>query len=339
LQTTNLYHPHAELYSTKWAGLLRPFGVPLAIDRTNVAKDMGFNYSVSSPIPEDPHTDSTFAGLCDITAKQIFNRAKKPILIMYSGGIDSTTVLSSFIKLGIEVVVGYTDSSIGEYPWLYAKIKKGTWPNVRLVYIAKKSARELQDDFHIVTGVVGDQIAGSVKQFMGSEGNVNGIRLRQFDHWKDVMPPYIVEGMENSVNAFPVRINLYADFLWWVNFNFKYQWVCLGFINRPGMDTTLVNTYSHFFDTLEFQRWSMTNSDIRNDFVKLNQPLKYKLVFKEYILSVLHDEDYYYSKGKVRSMSEDTFSILSNHNLMIENVDNKMNVLTLNEYKEKTDGL
>jgi len=331
LTRNKLYHPHYRLLSSAWKKLANAFGIPQPLDRSGIT-DFGFEYKILNTIPTDPYTTLSFDQICDIRAAQIYKSAVKPIMIMYSGGIDSTVVISAFIKLDIEFIVGYTDSTIKEYPWIITQLRNNAWPKVTLVYIANKKITDLQKSYHIVTGVVGDQIAGSVKSFAGNSGHTNEIRARQLDNYEDVLSPYLLDTFSEQIDAFPIKLNDFSDFLWWISFTFKYQWVCLGFINSVGFDSTQLSTYTHFFNDIDFQKWSMSNRDLNKEFIVRNAPLEYKANFKKYSYDVLGDRDYLENKRKVSSISSSTFGKVSNYETMIDEINNQMHITSYLEY-------
>ena len=322
----NFYHPHFKFYSPTWKRLSTVFGIPLPLDRTGIT-DFGFEYSILDPIPTDPTTSLTFNEICNIRALQIAQYSNNPVLVMWSGGIDSTAVFSSFLNLGIKFTVGYTDNSIAEYPWLYNQIKNNEWQHVDLMYIADKDVATLQQQYHIVTGVHGDQIVGTANHFnIDSKLNNTSIRSNQMDPYQDVLPPYLVDFFSEQIAAFPIEIKDFADFLWWFNFTFKYQWVQLGFVNNMNFDVTQRNSYSHFFNNIAFQQWAMSNRDANKEFIVANDTTGYKTEFKKYILDILGDKEYFNNKLKVMSLNADTFNTTFNPDLVIINDNGNMKI-------------
>lgn len=319
-----IIHSNSKLYSPAWKKISRIFGIPLPLDRTEKI-NFGFDYKILSPIPSDPYTNKSFAELCDVRAQELNQKASKPILIMWSGGIDSTVVLCSFLNQNINIIVGYTESSIEEYPWLFNFCKE---KNIPLRYITNDSFKQLQMDYCFVTGIIGDQIVGTLKHF-NSDTDLR-IRSNQLDDYRKIVNPYLLELFDESIKSFPIEIIDYADFLWWVNFVFKYQWIQTHLMNITDFDPSL--EYHHFFDTVEFQQWAMTNRDLNKQFILENKPLHYKLTFKEYIYNILNDAEYL-QKEKRSSMSMTTFPFKFNENLFIE-IDDIQKIISYEEYNE-----
>ena len=69
-----------------------------------------------TPIPSDLHTDKSYAQLMDETAQSY--AGKNPI-VYWSGGIDSTAVVASFVKNKIDFTLRSSEASKKECPFLH----------------------------------------------------------------------------------------------------------------------------------------------------------------------------------------------------------------------------
>ena len=98
-------------------------------DRSDAIK-IPLNYTLLPHlrIPEYKDTNNSFNDICDQRAKELMARAinnNRKIAIMYSGGIDSTTVVTSFFKNFPKVIVRdnvillMNEHSIAENPNFY----------------------------------------------------------------------------------------------------------------------------------------------------------------------------------------------------------------------------
>jgi len=295
------YFPHDNMYTPQWRLLDLMFALTLPIDRSNVINDFGFNYVVQTPIPEDPHTCLDFDEIVDIQAMKIFDNKSNPLLVMWSGGIDSTVVIAAFMKLGVDFTVGYTSSTEDEYPWLFNAIQMNKWPQISMLDIGETRIDELQESYHVVTGLLADQLIGGENMFERGGDYALRVRPRLLEDYKTVVPPYILSYFQKSIDAFRGEVNDFCDFLWWLNFNLKYQSMIHTQISFTGMDTTRSSTFTHFYEGDDFQRWAMSNRALNKEFAVKNDFALYKIESRRYMFDVLHDEDYIKNKRKVSS--------------------------------------
>ena len=109
----------------------------------------------------------TFEQLCDKRSKEIFNLNTDKLFLLWSGGIDSTVALVSFLKnfstqiIRERLTVVLTEHSIAEYPDFFEKYIKHTVPYV-VVYDIIKTYKDLAKTNIVITGELGDQIFGSM---------------------------------------------------------------------------------------------------------------------------------------------------------------------------------
>jgi hypothetical protein len=115
----------------------------------------------------------------------------------------------------------------------------------------------------------------------------------------------------------PVPIKTNFDLLWWVNFALKWQTVymrSLIFSQKPLSPEWVGAFYQPFFNTREFQLWSMNNPDQK---IKNHWP-SYKWPAKDLICEFTRDPDYRDNKIKRGSL---TFLLNDRpyHNFLDEN--------------------
>ena len=128
----------------------------------------------SSPcfLSNSENFNKTFEDICYETAQLLIN-LNKPISIFWSGGIDSTCLLATFMKLVSDpkqIRVVMTPKSIEEYPWFYEEKIKGHYDILMYHnYIHRYDPRQSVAGGHfagdeiILTGSFGDQLFGSIK--------------------------------------------------------------------------------------------------------------------------------------------------------------------------------
>jgi len=243
-------------------------------------------------------------------------------IIWWSGGIDSTALLVAMIRTSTPdrmrlVKVGLNQRSIAEYPSFFDKYVK----KLPFIFVSHNDGQQIDLTSVHITGEIGDQIFGSdYLQACFNGGGRNFIGKKHFDGnidapWQDVMSLFVrdqlkerdlpasykapmMETYEKLNTGSPIEINSLFDFWWWSNFNLKYTHVA----NRLQLNTSDIPTASKrvkaFFDTEEFQRWSIANHDkkIKNTWKSYKYPLK------RFVYNFNKDIDWFKHKTKVQSL-------------------------------------
>lgn len=284
------------------------------IDRTKSYKSP-FNCDIRWPIPAyDANFSMSYEEVCLLRANQLVSYAKstnKKIRLFYSGGIDSSVILCSFISLlGIDetvklVELAITENSIRENPTLWNDIVRKNDFQLLSASVAKNIVSR---NSIILTGECNDQIFGSDKMihFMNKLGE-NSI----YDKWQ---PNTIQQFLESSVNienanakpiteylsntmlAAPFTIENNYQFWWWYNFAWKWNNVATRIMYyiplhlsdqlKSGFET------DQFFNCTEFQLWSMKNHHDYPD--KNGLPFEYKWEAKEFVAKIIKDNGFLY---------------------------------------------
>ena len=272
-------------------------------------------------MPEFEKFDKTFEQVCDERAKYLLQFAEsknRKIAVMYSGGIDSTLILCSFIKNAKKeqlknILVLLSDESIRENVNFYHDhiIK-----NFECVSSYKFPYYLGHDDYLFTSGENADQLFGS---------QVNGVMAKKipfsslFDSF-DKMEGYVIdffnerlspsgkekysEGMlslcKKIVDGAPIELNNVYRFFWWINFTTKWQSVYTRILPHTIKKDTLKleENYTTFFHPKEFQLWALNNVDVFSSDVDTCG----KKVSKEYIFDVNKDASYL-NKQKVGSLA------------------------------------
>lgn len=215
----------------KWADIYKliPSNVSL-VDRCDY---MRFPYVFENkfPIPRDlTNFNKSYEQVCTERAEQLIahsRRLGKPLLVLYSGGIDSTTVLISFIKATggntRDIIVALNPASIQENPRFYYKHIRG---NFQLL-ASERTLDLLTGEYIMVGGEFNDQLFGSdilltyknlysIEQVMDPycEANIvpffvsSGMSIEAAKFWFDLMDKQI-----KDTNLCEVK--LVKDFFWW----------------------------------------------------------------------------------------------------------------------------
>jgi hypothetical protein len=260
------------------------------------------------PIPNlSQNFNDTYEEICNRTVIKIVNRANaenKKIRIMWSGGIDSTVILVSFLKLGykdlIEVAIS-TESISENYNFyknhLLNKVK--IIPSVDLKSLAN-------NDCLLIGGEYNDQLFGSnllsffVKYYsvedLHEKFDVEKLKTIFLANHKVNADQWIEKYMLISKFA-PIEIKSNLDFHWWINFTCKWQGIYYRLACYFPQNFDLKNYY-HFFQGEDFQQWALNNQ--HEKFYKWSD---YKKTCKDLIWKFDKDDLYRDKKIKLESLN------------------------------------
>jgi hypothetical protein len=283
--------------------------------------------------PWTPITE-TLAHLLDERAVELATIAKmqgKRILVWWSGGIDSTLVLSSFIKnlsaSDLEIVtVLLSSESIGEHPEFY---KNFIHNRIHCMpYLDFRLNNSTLNEYIVLTGDPADCLFGpstGMYRHLMADGRhllpfndnrkliANAIELRNlalikseniegFGNW------YVDKISDNILEVAPPDVTSIADWWWWHYYNFKWEFSvwrpmlrrkCNGDEFDPIEDCNLQSFAEYtYFNTAKFQQWSHTNLKtlIGNDIAA------HKKAARDYIFELDRNQVYYDTKIKRESV-------------------------------------
>jgi hypothetical protein len=308
LYTKPFEHPRLQLLP--WCPKKAPY--TQSVNRVMQGIDP-FNYTLGCEtfyeITQVPTNNKTYEEMATERAMQ-FKQLDGDIYIMYSGGVDSTTAVTAFILTWSDeelqrVHILATTQSIAEFPEMWNLIVEKFKGRISTSY---KHVEKICRKGHVITGEHGDQIFGSdvlrqVIKFHGEEGI--------HSDWQTHMPKVynsmfgeetskkFIEVYSQTTVACPFPIKSCFDWVWWYNFTNKWQHVkyrLLAYKPWEEPSKTFPNIH-HFFDTPEWQRWSIDNHDkkIKDTFES------YKHTAKKFI--VKHTKYYsYLTKKKIPSL-------------------------------------
>jgi hypothetical protein len=280
---------------------------------------MPYNFKNNFPMVRDglDNFNKSYKEVCIERALSIVEYSRqinKPILIMYSGGIDSTTVMVSFLMAGVDtsgIRVALNTTSITENPNFYYNHIRGKFKTIP----SEHALDLLNGEYIVVGGEFNDQLFGS--DIYRSIIDYGGMELLLSPLNESRVVPFMVHaGMsENGARTWYsllseqikktnlCEVALVKDFFWWYNFCFKWQTVYYRIIlrsNNPVFNSEFTETYyRQFFEADDFQRWSMLNPD-----KKIHTGWHgYKSTAKDLIYEYTQDLDYFKNKTKVGSLS------------------------------------
>lgn len=324
-----LYSPEISLANSDvllWSEIynLLPSNVSMVDRRSHI--QLPYNFKLYEPfrMPTDVENFSmTYEQCAEEKTIELINLAKtlnKKITIFYSGGIDSTFILVSFLKyvskqdLNDYVQVALSLESIHENTNFY-------YNYVRKFFklVPSENMGNMFDTSTIICGGEhNDQLFGSdIIGGMNADGMIDEVHK---PYSKDFVKKFFIEKKKFSefganfwVELFddhikqkcPVDISSNFLFFWWVNFNFKWQSVYFRMLARSNPnqrqyinDDYLKNYFHHFYSSENFQRWSMCNPEL-----KIQKTWNsYKWETKRLIYEFNKDEKYRDNKLKVPSL-------------------------------------
>lgn len=266
------------------------------VDRTEA--NPFFISLLSSKIPKEKNnTHLSFKQLCEKRSLELLHIGKR-INIMWSGGIDSTTVLFSLINKVNDLSqlrVLLTPDSILESGNLFDLHIKDKVPFILETKVAKKCYfyKDEFDNFKIEREII---TSGCLSDHLNSILRLNIPYDEKYWHfnYEEILMQHtnknVIDFLNKSVKAFPKEIKTYIDFLKFYGFNF--HWHKEKYFPLVELDSKYFPCFNHFFDTYDFQNWSMWNkeSDITPGVLKKPQ--------RDLLYELTGDKLYSYGKNK-----------------------------------------
>jgi hypothetical protein len=291
-------------------------------DRTNtVISPVKTTLLPQCALPNFAKIDYDFEELCNNRARWLLDHCEKTnrkLVVMYSGGIDSTMIMVTLLKIATQkelnerVLVILNNMSICENPNFYNDhiIKRCN------VDSSNKLGSFLGNNKYVViNGEGGDQLFGSAvnnyffnatsrgSNYVFSEPTHDKI-VASFDSWTNDIKATekIIDLLDKVVAAAPIPITTVYHYFWWINFALKWQGVYARTpaYTHPRFQPTLKleDNFFTFFHFPEAQLWAMNNTD---KFIKDSWP-SYKYIVKDVIYDYNKDEDYRDNKLKIGSL-------------------------------------
>lgn len=289
------------------------------IDRTGLLNSFNSEFT---KIPSIGNFSKNFNQICYETAEQLWASSNGELEVFWSGGIDSTVASLSLLETkpaNSSLKFICTQNSINEYPLFYDQHKEFCKLLTNDEFLNESVSQESVK----ITGDVGDQIFGSIsildsafsfkdrpftdlfelddpfKQRLANSKASEPFTLRQ--------KLYFFEQIEKHIALCPFPVITCFDLLWWLNFACKVNYTEIRIpimIAQTVLDSDPksnfklnLETRKAFYKTDDFQRWSMTNHDI-----KIGSTLEsYKQPAKDFIYSINKDSDYRDHKKKEAS--------------------------------------
>lgn len=319
LSKNDLFQDASASDVTDWYSIYNLINLNVSlVDRCDKIKNP-YTFHNYFPMPTVPAGfNKLYKEICVERATQLLEHARtinKPIVILYSGGIDSTTVVISFLLATQDtsnIIIALNTASIRENPNFYYNHIRGKFK----LLPSERTLDMLTGDYIMVGGEFNDQLFGS--DIMGeyqklfpvdqlfvpyTESNIvsffehGGMTNREAKIWYSLLDNH----MRTNGRC---EIKYVKDFFWWLNFAFKWQSVYFRIISRTGrrdlINADFLDAYYHqFFNTDDFQCWSIMNPDKKI----VTDWRGYKITAKELILEYTRDQEYFENKVKIGSLS------------------------------------
>jgi hypothetical protein len=273
------------------------------------------------PMPKFRPFAKSYEDICNDRAVEILRSAESmgiTIYVLYSGGIDSTCLLVSLLKHATteqkkHIVVLLSHESIAENPRFYDEHIRGklrTGSSIMFPNLIGQNDMLLSAEHNDL--VMGSEKIGKLMLDRGPHSiheaydrDTLFVFFTSLLGGDTISADFYLNLFERIRDASQIPINTNMEFLWWINFSIKWQacyfYILLftpperaSLITKEYLDTRFIS----FYNTEEFQLWSMNNPDKRiRDTWK-----SYKWVIKDIIYDYTKDSEYRDNKTKVRSL-------------------------------------
>lgn len=235
---------------TFWRQLSHEFTDKRIFDRTHTL-DLPYEQVDISPIPKYNHTEETLTTISRKVAEDIA-ATHRNIHIMWSGGIDSTNIVSAFRSIQHPVTVVHSGESVDEFPEFYKDVVETC---ARVVF---KDIREVlldlsTQDVTIIGGEFGDYCTREVG-IANKKGWVKGTGFT----WSvdKGIPEERRAFLRPVLGAAPFDLEDIDDEFWWLFWTMKWQ---LNAYRWHHLVRTRIKNLVQFYEHPLIQNWSMSN--------------------------------------------------------------------------------
>lgn len=249
--------------------------------------------------------DKSYAECCDDRAKQILDTNKK-LVVFWSGGIDSTTMLTALLKNSTKeqqqrISILMSNESILQNEKYYNDVICG---NFDIIHTSNCVYYLGSEDYLCVVGENNDELFGT--NFIYTITKLDGIDMLQDEPTISKLLSLLnrnkllivdvdvleirtnINLMNDIVDKCPIEVKNIFTYFWWLHFcltwNVSYTRI-MAFANH---NISPEQNYLSFFNTKDFQLWSMNNIDK----IDITSWKTIKQFAKDYIFSYHQDEVY-----------------------------------------------
>ena len=244
------------------------------------------------------------------------------LIVRYSGGLDSTYILCALLKYASKDLLNNTaimlsTESVLENPYFYKDVITKNFKN--FLNNKEESNYHINDALY-VTGKHGDKILATDTGLKWVWENKDKAKYHYSkckdsiiqDFYKHLHSYEAAAKYYNSIKQSSLAITTVYDFYWW--FSFNYGWVDYSFMTEyfDSAGNKRTNNFP-WFDTLDFQRWSMQNvgSNLKFDLDTCDE----KRVLKDFIFEI--DKNDFDRKFKTKYRSGDIKTVTTQHSFKL----------------------
>ena len=272
------------------------------IDRSNSTK-YPFKLHIRMPWlePNKLNKNLDLETVCNIRVKQIINQYPAPYNLFWSGGIDSTLLVVSFMKLvdHKNLIIHLTSSSIKENEYFFKKIIK---PNLKITY----NNNTISNIGSNITGECGDTIWAALDHGFFLNEPIKNYIYKPWQEWFKIKNnnEIFLNFAEKFMKKAGRPIITLFDARWWFYLLCKSQ----------SKATLLQMTTFHnsitipFYESTDIETWAWHNLE---NMIKGNDWQTYKWPAKEIIYKVDKNKDYLKYKTKEYSLDLHNTSVRS----------------------------
>jgi hypothetical protein len=280
------------------------------------------NFIQTSSMPAvDYSFNKTFEEITDQRCLQLIqDHGDRPWIIHWSGGIDSTVILSSILKNLSDqqiknITVACNHISIFENPRFFYK---HILPNFKIDNSTSLNIEDKLKSHYIIDGNPADLLQGSG---LGLHAKNSGIDLtKNWQTMSGTLMDFLIDRLgqleanwlcyhmsENilSLSSENPTIDTLSDWFWWLNFNWKWMsdcWIMLE-SQRISDATEYFVGVKNWYDADDYQQWSIKSG--RYSLITDGpESGNYKKASKQYIYDYDGNEYYYKFKTKSHSNSQ-----------------------------------
>lgn len=250
-----------------------------------------------SPIGRVVDNPKTIEALCYESTQRIIKAANfRYIYITWSGGIDSTLVLSEFLKhcSHDQIIVMMDKHSIQEYPTYYEKYIKNKLTTTSMDFYTDRPLESAIKNGIVVTGHLLDPVFGSNNYSAMPKEKLE----ESIDQFLKPLNKYSQELYTKLINSCPRNIENVKDLFWWMDYTLNYQSEELMWLLEV-KDMVLGRNLFHFGSGADWNNYAVSTP------IEIKWPgydfKKFKQVLKDQIYKFTKDD--FYTKEKIKMPS------------------------------------
>ena len=279
-------------------------------DRFNIFKDSDYywnHYAYNESLDDIKSLPNmSFEKCCNKRTNELIdlsNKLDKDIYVSWSGGVDSTCIISSFLmndrldKSRFHVI--YNDYSIAEYTLFYLKGLQNKGIHLHNCISNLCLIEEIPKDNFVINGCCGDK--------MEPASTIDLLKYFKFPvdtPWEDVIikicnnlnfkdTDYYIDAFNRYIKAFDLRVKTFPELAWILEFGCEWR--------RTTNFRKLYSKYPEsrivYYDTPYFSKFALDRYlETENGCCFTGN--NYKREFKKIIYKYIQDEDYFLYKGK-----------------------------------------